>query len=80
MTDHVAAIRAAVQAMLDDEGDGYQCGQIVIAIGLERVTEDGVQAIAWPWVPPDQADWQTRGLLRDVLGMMKQQRPADIDD
>ena len=32
--DHAATIRAAIQAMLDAEGDGYVAEQLVIAMGI----------------------------------------------
>lgn len=70
MSGHADAIRAAVQAMLDACGDGYQAGQIVVAMGLERVGPDGtVEAIPWCWAPDDQADWQTSALLEAALDL-----------
>lgn len=60
-------IRAAVQALLDEHGDGWELGQIVIAMGLERVTADGrLESSAWVWAPAEQADWMTTGLLDEA--------------
>lgn len=76
--DHVAAIRKAVQDMLDSHGDGYCCQQIVIAMGLERVTYDGkFEAIPWVWCPEEQADWQSTALLEAALDLRAQ---ADVED
>lgn len=78
MIDHAATIRAAIQALLDDEGDGYVCGQLVIGMGLERIGPDGeVEAIPWVWAPSDQPDWQTTALLESAIDLRAQ---ADIDD
>lgn len=67
MTDLAAQVRAAVQALLDSHGDGYQLAQVVICMGLERVTADGVESIPWFWTPPDQPDWMTAGLIDAAL-------------
>lgn len=73
MIDHPATIRAAIQAMLDDEGDGYVCGQVAIAMGLERIGDDGaVEAVAWVWAPADQAGWQTTALLHEAVDLRTQ--------
>jgi len=63
MTEPAARIRAAVQALLDAAGDGYQLGPLVISMGLERVTDDGIESTHWYWTPPGQATWITTGLL-----------------
>lgn len=67
MTDPVAAIRDAVQALLDSSGDGYQLTQHVIAMGLERVVDGEIEASAWVWAPPSQPDWMTAGLLEQAI-------------
>lgn len=78
MIDHAATLRAAIQSLLDDEGDGYVCGQFVISMGLERITDEGtVEAIPWVWAPSDQPDWQTAALLESAIELRAQ---ADIDD
>jgi hypothetical protein len=62
--DMAAAVRAAVQAVLDAHGDGWHVAQFVISMGLERVSADGeLESSAWVWTPPNQADWMTDGLL-----------------
>lgn len=68
MTDLSDAIRKAVQAVLDQEGDGYHVGQIVICMGLERVTSDGeLESAPWWWAPPGQPEWMTDGLIESVV-------------
>lgn len=56
-------LRAAIQAWLDSQGDGWTLAQCVIVMGLERVTDDGVESTPWLWAPPDQPEWITDGLL-----------------
>lgn len=68
-------IRAAVQAMLDDLGDGWKVDQLVICMGLERIGR--VESTPWLWAPPDQPEWQTDGLLAAAVDMRD---TADIDD
>lgn len=79
MTDHTANIRAAIQALLEDEGDGYVCGQIVVGMGLERINSDGmVEAIPWVWAPLDQPDWQTTALLEAAIELRAQSPTQDL--
>lgn len=62
------AIRAAIQALLDEDGDGWVVGPYVAAMGIERVLSDGtVEAFSWYVHPPTQADWITSGLLSSVI-------------
>lgn len=79
MTDHPAAIKAAIQAMLDEqENDGYMVAQIVIGMALERLNADGhIVSIPWVWSPPEQPDWQTTALLEAAADLQAQ---AEIDD
>ena len=78
MTDHSAAIRAAIQALLNSEGDGYVVGQMAIAMGLERINSEGhVEAVPWVWAPEDQPSWQTTALLHEGLLLRDE---ADITD
>lgn len=69
MTNHLeTAIRAAVQAILDDAGDGYHCAQVVICMGLERITAAGqIESTPWVWAPESQPDWMTDGLLESAI-------------
>ena len=70
-------IREAIQAMLDAHGDGWQCAQFVICMGLERVTADGdLESSPWIYAPHQQPEWQTDGLLDAAAEM----RHCDIDD
>lgn len=73
-----AALRAAVQNILDDAGDGYHCAQVVVCMGLERITSGGhIETTAWVWAPESQADWMTDGLLESAITM---RIVADDDD
>lgn len=57
-----------IQKMLDDIGDGWNLGQFVIAMSLERVTSDGaLEAVPWWWAPQNQPDWMATGLLNEAL-------------
>lgn len=68
MSDLADHVRAAVQNILDAAGDGYQVAQMVICMGLERVTADGdIEATSWFWTPPSQPDWMTAGLIEAAL-------------
>ena len=68
--DLAAAIRAAVQALLDAEGDGWHIAQYVVCMGLERVNSAGeIESTPWLWAPPSQADWMTAGLIESALDM-----------
>lgn len=64
MTDHAANIRAAIQAAIDDAGDGFQVAQFVVCMGLERISSQGdLESAPWLWAPPGQPEWMTDGLL-----------------
>lgn len=67
MSDLAAQVRAAVQAVLDAAGDGYQVAQFVVCMGLEKLTPDGVESTSWFWTPPGQPDWMTAGLIDAAL-------------
>ena len=69
-------IRAAIQAVLDSYGDGWQVAQYVACLGLERVNSDGeLESSPWILAPPQQPEWMTDGLLEAALEM----RHTDID-
>ena len=58
------AVRAALQAILEAEGDGFQVSQFVVVMGLERFNaEGGIDSTAWTWAPDSQPAWMTDGLL-----------------
>lgn len=68
MTPGEAALRAALQLLLDEEGDGYSVTQHIVCMGVERLGADGdIQSGAWSWAPPDQPEWMTTGLLEEVI-------------
>lgn len=57
-------IREAIQQHLDDEGEGWNVDQFVVAMGLVRINSDGeVESLPWVISPASQPDWQTEGLL-----------------
>ena len=57
-------IKDAIQALLNELGDGWTVSQYVVAMGRERIDSDGnVEGVPWCWSPPDQPGWQTLGLL-----------------
>lgn len=70
-------IRAAIEHLLLEAGDGWQLGQFVIAMSLERIHDGHLETTPWCWTPTGQADWMTDGLLdavQDIRAM------ADIED
>lgn len=74
-----AAVRAAIQAILDAEGDGYMAAQFVICMGLERFNSAGeIESTPWLWAPPEQAEWMTNGLLESAVDL--QMSPVIDDD
>lgn len=75
--DHAATIRAAIQAMLDAEGDGYVAEQLVIAMGIERIVDGAVESIPWMWTPGEQAHWQTLALLHEAVDLGEARVEAD---
>ena len=61
-------IRAAVQALLDQAGDGWDAAQIVVCMGLERITAAGdIESTPCVWAPSGQADWMTDGLIETAI-------------
>ena len=74
MTD---AIRAAIQALFDADGDGWQVGQWVAIVGIERVRDDNIESTSWYVHPPDQAEWMTTGLLEAVRELRAGAEAAD---
>lgn len=56
-------LRAAIQAWLNSHGDGWTLSHCVIAMGLERVTDNGIESTPWIWAPDGQPEWITDGLL-----------------
>lgn len=81
MSDPVARIREAIQAIIDaDDTDPehWTLGPFVIVMGLERIDDNGaVEATSWYWHPPEQADWMVAGLLEAGIEMRDS---ADVDD
>jgi hypothetical protein len=77
MTTPVDRLRAAIQRLLNAEGDGYILDQFVLALGLQRMDSDGkIDSTAWVWAPAEQPDWITDGLLRAASELRED---ADID-
>ena len=73
-------VRAAVQAILDAEGDGFMAAQFVICMGLERFDSAGqIESTPWIWAPPEQAEWMTNGLLESALDLFASAPAIDED-
>lgn len=73
-----AAVRTAVQAILDADADGWHCAQFVIAMGLERVNSDGhMESTPWLWAPPSQPEWMTDGLIDSAYSL---RATSDMED
>ena len=61
-------IRAALQNLLNAEGDCWLLDDFVLVLGLQRINSDGqVESTAWVWSPMEQADYKTDGLLSAAL-------------
>ena len=70
-------LRAAIQAVLDDE-EGWLLTHYVVIMGCNKMTADGkVTSTAWMCSPDDQADYITQGLLAAADEM---QANADIEE
>lgn len=73
-------VRYYVQKMLDMDSGGWQLGQYVLCMSLERVTPEGqLESIPWVWSPPDQADWMTDGLMQACVNLRDASEAADDD-
>lgn len=71
-------IRQALQALLDQEGDGWHIRDWCVVMGLERIDAAGrVDTTAWMTAPTDQPDWVTDGLIAAGEDMRAN---AEIDD
>lgn len=71
-------IRQALQTILDEEADGWSVPYFVVAMGIERLGEDGaVEAAAWYYSPPGQAEWMTTALLNCAIEL---RQAADATD
>ena len=77
-----AAVRAAVQALLDTiDADGWCVAQLVLCMGLERVNGAGdIESTPWVWAPKSQAEWMTDGLIETALNMRALSDMIDDDD
>lgn len=58
-------LRAALQALLDNENDeGWLLDHYVVVMGVQKIDSDGrVSSASWMTAPEDQADYVTAGLL-----------------
>jgi hypothetical protein len=72
-------IEEAIQNLLDKEGDGWTLTQYVVVMGIARMTDSGIEAIAWYYKPDAQPDWQTEGLLRNGLEIHINSEDEDED-
>jgi hypothetical protein len=75
----VEKLRAAIQELLDAEGDGWIVNEYVVALGLEKMSADGqIQSTAWVWAPSEQADWVSDGLLQAAIEL-REHTDCDTD-
>lgn len=71
-------IAAAIQSLLDREGDGWHLRDWVVVVGLERINAAGeVETTPWMSAPVSQPDWVTDGLIAAGEDMRAN---AEIDD
>lgn len=78
MTDLSDQIRRAVQAVLDQDGDGYHVAQLVVCMGIERVNAAGeIESAPWWWAPTGQPEWMTDGLIESVVMLRAAFEDAD---
>lgn len=71
-------LRAALQNLLDHEGDGWQLSHYTVILGLERMDSAGaLSSTTWMVVPTDQPDYITDGLVSTAWDMRAN---ADIED
>lgn len=71
-------IRAALQKLINADGEGWQVSDFVIAVGLQRLQADGtLDSTPWVWAPPNQPEWHTDGLLRAAQELRDD---AEIDE
>lgn len=63
-------VREALQALLDELGDGYHVSQFVVCMGLERVFGGEIESTSWVWSPEEQPGWMTAGLLGEGLQLL----------
>lgn len=82
MSQQENALRAAVQALLDEAGDGWCVAQLVLCMGLERVnsTTGEIESTPWIWAPKAQAEWMTDGLIETALTMRAFSDMIEDDD
>lgn len=65
-----ANLRAALQYLLDCEGDGWQMCHYVVCVGLQRMDQTGeITTTSWIAVPHEQADYITDGLIMSAEDM-----------
>ena len=77
MITPVDRLKAAIQKLLNSDGEGWVLDQFVIAMGLQRFTSNNeVESTAWVWAPTEQPDWITDGLLRAASELRED---SDID-
>lgn len=80
MTTPAQRLRDAIQAVINelDDDRSWNVSQFVISMGLERMTADGhIESCSWQWSPPEQADWQTIGLL---VTAVENHNAAEVED
>ena len=77
MRDPWGDLRRALQAVLDEEGDGWLLAHYVAVLGIERVSAADIKTSVWIAVPNTQPDYVIDGLLKAATDLRD---TADIED
>lgn len=73
-------LRAALQYLLNCEGDGWQLSHYVVVLGLQRMDDaGGVENTVWMTVPHEQPDYVTDGLVTAAEEIRSDAEIADED-
>lgn len=80
MTDVPPDIAAAIQARLDEDGDGWTVGQWIVGLTIERINSDGIlESEPWWIAAPGLREWQMDALLFSVTHA-RDLAPYDTND
>lgn len=72
-------IKEGIQKVLDAYDDGWTVSQFVVAMGLERIVGDDVEAICWIYAPVSQPGWMTEKLIEKADEMQHELVDEDLD-
>lgn len=56
-------IQKALQDICNNEGEGWTVAHYAVAVGLERMGEEGVESLTYVHCPNEQPEYVTKGLL-----------------